>query len=195
MNLVNLDETTRRHMRAEVERDVAGGMLYPSPRLSPTGRADYPRLLLAAVDGGTPESLAAELRRGSRLNTHEVSHRQGRPYTKVVPYTAADTLAEGEFNRFYIRGLCARAEAEGIPHVEVYRAKAVTNPRPQSTARIGVLMDPLDLLEDLRAHNTADAINTALGVPAGPNSGLSVRLVATGSSPGHGGEPDSSLGD
>ena len=140
---------------------------------------DYPRLLLDAVDGGTPESLASELRRGSRLNAHEVSHRQGRPYTKTVPVNAADTLAEGEFNRFYIRGLCARALAESIDHVEVYRAKAVTNPRPQSTAKIGVLMDPLTLLEDLRIHNTAEAVNTALGVPAGPNSGLSVQLVTT----------------
>jgi hypothetical protein len=177
VNLIDLDDTTRRYMRAEVERDIAEGGLYPSPRLSPSGRADYPRLLLDAVDGGTPETLASELRRGARLTTHEVSHRQGRPYTKVVPVTAADTLAEGEFNRFYIRGLCARAMAENVDHVEVYRAKAVTNPRTSSTARIGATMDPFALLEDLRIHHTADAINTALGVPAGPNSGLSVRLV------------------
>jgi len=36
---------------------------------------------------------------------------------------AHEMLAEGEFNRFYIRALCARAIEDGLPEVTVYRAK------------------------------------------------------------------------
>jgi len=50
---------------------------------------------------------------------------------------AADTLAEGEFNRFYARGLCAQVLSSGGTEVEVYRGKVVQNPRPQSQVMIG----------------------------------------------------------
>jgi hypothetical protein len=36
-----------------------------------------------------------------------------------VPITAADTLAEGEFNRFYARALCRYALLHGIDALEV----------------------------------------------------------------------------
>ena len=34
-----------------------------------------------------------------------------------TPVTAADTFAEGEFNRFYMRGVCSRAIEEGTSEV------------------------------------------------------------------------------
>jgi len=176
MNLTNLDDITRIHMREEIQTDIATATLYMSDRLSPQGAADYPDLLMDAVDHGTSASLAAELRRHGRLNSHEMAvSRRGNPFWRRVPVTAADTLAEGEFNRFYIRGLCVRAMNQGIDRVQVYRAKAVFDPRPESTARIGLLIAPPNLLADLRVHTHVD---TALGVPAGPNSGLSIQLVA-----------------
>ncbi len=82
-------------------------------------------------------------------------------------------LAEGEFNRFYIRGLCARALAEGIDEVEVCRARTSALPRPLSEERIGKRLKAATLLEDLRKHAY---VETALGVPGGANSGLSVRI-------------------
>ncbi len=82
-------------------------------------------------------------------------------------------MAEGEFNRFYARGLCRRAIAEGIEALVVYRAKEVVNPRAESVALIGKSLPAKQLLEDLRAHIGTD---TALGLPPGPNSGLSVKL-------------------
>lgn len=181
VNLVNLDETTRQHMLAEVEGDLAAGHLYISDRLSPAGAIEWSDLLLEAIDAGDSDSLATQLNRNGRLNTHENYVRNGVLRTKKVPWTAAETLAEGEFNRFYIRGVCARSIAESLGEVEVYRAKFVMHPRPESTARTGIRLDPLALLEDLRTHTHVD---TALGVPAGPNSGLSVRLLATAPSPG-----------
>jgi hypothetical protein len=92
--------------------------------------------------------------------------------TAQVPYTAPDTLAEGEFNRFYARGLCVHVLASGGTEVEVYRGKEVQNPRPESQAMIGRRLPAQNLLDDLR---TAQGVEPALGLPRGPNSGLTVR--------------------
>jgi hypothetical protein len=175
MDLVNLDDVTREHMRAEAERDLAEGTIYLSDRLTATGAAEWPDLLLEAIDAGNADRLTATLNRNGRLNSHEIYIRKGVARSRSVPVTAAETLAEGEYNRFYIRGVCARALAEGA-EIEVYRAKSVMRPRPESAARIGVRLDPSALLEDLRAHTHIDS---ALGVPSGPNSGLSIRLVTS----------------
>jgi hypothetical protein len=83
-------------------------------------------------------------------------------------------MAEGEFGRFYLRALCLRALADGTNHLVIYRAKAVMNPRPDSQAKIDTTIDAATLLADLRAHSGVD---TALGLPPGPNSGLSARLL------------------
>jgi hypothetical protein len=91
----------------------------------------------------------------------------------AVPVNAAETMAEGEFNRFYIRALCQRAIDSGIPSLIVYRAKQVQNPRPQSITLEGTSIGARLVLDDLRAH---PGVDTALGLPPGPNSGLSVRL-------------------
>lgn len=104
--------------------------------------------------------------------TKEQKKKPGGGYALAdVPYTAAGTLAEGEFNRFYIRGLCLRAIEENVPSLVVYRAKAVTNARSESERKIGAGVSPQSLLDDLRSHARLD---TALGLPPGPNSGLSV---------------------
>ena len=59
--------------------------------------------------------------------------------------------------------------------MQVYRAKAVAVPRAESEAKIGTMIDVQALLNGRRIHQGMD---TALGLPPGPNSGLSVRLVA-----------------
>ena len=62
---------------------------------------------------------------------------------------------------------------EGSVTIEVYRAKEVTNPRSESERKIGTIVDPKKLLDDLRAN---PGVDTALGLPSGPNSGLSVKI-------------------
>jgi hypothetical protein len=173
MHLINLDATTRRHMVSEINRDIAARALYLSPRLSWSGQRDYPRLLLDAAETGDDASLAAQLRGGGRLNAIETATRNGKTFSKRVPVNAPETLAEGEFNRFYVRGLCLRAMEEGAEEVIVYRAKAVTSPRPTSEAKIGSGVSAARLLEDLRVNRD---IEPALGIPAGAGSGLSIRL-------------------
>jgi hypothetical protein len=170
----NLDAQTRTHMTAEIKADIATTRLYLSNRLSGRGRADYPQLLQQAADDRDDSWLANELRSNERLNEMEERRKpKGGTTMARVPVTAPETLAEGEFNRFYIRGLCVRAMAASIPELIVYRAKEVENPRPESIVMIGRRIPAQALLNDLRAN---PGIDTALGLPPGPNSGLSVKL-------------------
>jgi len=172
--LLDIDEVDRRFMLEELSRDVTEGRIYPSPRLSPTGTADFPGLLREAVAEHDDTWLAEQLNSRGRLRTHEMSQRKGVPYQKTLPWNAAETLAEGEFNRLYIRGQCLRALHEGATEVEIFRAKAVMDPRPDSEFRIGTAVDAGQLLGDIRNHVGLD---TALRVPGGPNSGISARLA------------------
>jgi hypothetical protein len=92
--------------------------------------------------------------------------------TAKVPTNSREMLAEGEFNRYYIRAICRIAIEEQVS-LEIYHAKSVHSPRTESQQKIGQTVNPSTLLTDLRSHIEVD---TALGLPAGPNSGLSVRL-------------------
>jgi hypothetical protein len=174
LKLVNLDEKTRRYMRAEIDSDISSSNLYTSPRLNPRGVQAYPNLLREAAEKYDDSWLAERLRRDGLMKTEEERRKPKGGHTIAkVPATAPDTLAEGEFNRFYIRGLCLRAIDDNIPELIIYRAKEVSSPRRESEAKIGERIDPQSLLRDVRTHAGVD---TALGLPPGPNSGLSVRL-------------------
>lgn len=164
-------------MVAEVDHDLAAGTLYIGRYLSELGVVQYPCLLRRAVERGTDESLAADLSaQGLFAETYQKRKPSGGYTVSKVPITAPTTLAEGEFNRFYLRGLCQRAIAAGGEAIEIYRARESLAPRPESEAMIGRHLDAATLLGDLREHIGVD---TALGLPPGPNSGLSGRLVAS----------------
>jgi hypothetical protein len=174
LHLVNLDEKTRKYMLSEIESDVSKGTLYISPRLSLRGRQDYVALLKQAAIGYDDGWLAGNLRVNGRISSEEQRRKPKGGYTTArVPVTAPDTLAEGEFNRFYIRGLCLRAIEHEVAEVVVYRAKEVTKPRLESEALIGARLNVRSLLQDIRTH---PGVDTALRLPPGPNSGLSVQL-------------------
>jgi len=169
-----LDEQTRHFMMKEMEFDLSNGTLYISTRLNEIGVRDYPLLLKEAIQNYDDSWLAGELRRMGLMKPFEQRRRpKGGFTTAQVPVTAPDTLAEGEFNRFYARGLCARAIEDEVQEVEVYRGKQVSRPRPESEAMIGKRIPAKDLLTDLRQ---SQGVEPALGLPPGPNSGLTVRL-------------------
>ena len=117
----NLIPEVRLLMAEEVQLSSADGTLYASPRLSSRGKIDYLGLLADAVANYDEAWLTRELRKNSRIKTMEL--RLGKEVS--VPVTAAETLAEGEFNRFYIRALCLRAGEDGIKELTVFRAKPV----------------------------------------------------------------------
>lgn len=175
LNYRNLDDRTRALMLSEIQRDIDSGNLYLSDNLSQQGQLDYPDLLKAASQGGDDESLASGLLRC--LNSHEKPRQLktgGFSKPPVMRSNAHEMLAEGEFNRFYMRALSVRAIEDGLEEVVVYRAKAVENARSASEEMIGKHVAPAELLQDLRMH---PGVDTALGLPPGPNSGLSVHLL------------------
>ena len=175
LDLAHLDLCTRRFMLAELEDDLAAGTLYCSPQLSETGLRQYARLLRIAIATGTESSFAEAL--GIRDAVRPPSRWQH--LKEVGPREAlADVtlrLAEREFHRFYIRGLCRRALDQGVPTLVIYRARPADPGRAQSDAMIGVRIDASSLLEDLRG---AFRSLPPHGLPQCRDPGLSVRLPA-----------------
>jgi len=172
-NFNNLDEQTREFMISEIKSDIDNERLYLSKRFNEKGIELYPNLLIDAVSSGDEETLAIALNDNDCfLDKEPRNGKNGITYAKV-PVTASITLAESEFNRFYIRGLALKSQ-ENKQRLRVYRARFSDNPRAESEMIIGNEVDADILLNDLRSNIGVD---TALGLPSGPNSGLSVELV------------------
>ena len=174
LQLPDLDDRTRQFMLDELEQDVAAGCLYLSPHLTEDGRAEYERVFRAAINAGTDDSLADELRVPGRMETSpRWKTARGGTLVAGLPTSAPDTLAEAEFHRYYVRGLCRRALADGVHALVICRAKPAMPPRVNSEAMIGVRIDALSLLEDLRS---ASGQVPPRVLPMSPGSGLTVRL-------------------
>ena len=164
----NLDDITRDYMVDELLYDQKVGKVYISSRLTQTGKGEWFNLLKEALQKHDDNWLAQELKNRNYIKKYERTKKG----LKEVPNNASETLAEGEFNRYYIRGVCRRAIDENIGEVEVYRGKPVKNPRPESQVKVGQRIKAAVLLEDLR---TSVGKKPALGIPQ-PNSGLTVKL-------------------
>ncbi|MBE9103395.1 hypothetical protein IQ267_28560 [filamentous cyanobacterium LEGE 07170] len=171
----SLDAAVRQCMVRELELDQGNGKLYVSPRLTSAGVQAWAQILREAIEHHEDEWLASTLRERGYMKAEEQRAKPRGGFTIAkVPHTAPDTLAEGEFNRFYARGLCAHLIESGGTEVEVYRGKQVNNPRSASEAMIGRRLPTRQLLDDLR---NSPGVEPALGLPPGPNSGLTIRRV------------------
>lgn len=170
----DLDASVRSNMVQEINFDLEKDNLFKSQRLNEEGLRTWPETLMEAARNQTDSWLEEQIRDGRLLKSHESRAKPSGGFTQAqVPVTAPATLAEGEFNRFYIRGLCLKALSEDIPYLIAYRARYSANPRQESEAIIGKKFDPQQLLDDLRSTTGLD---TVLGLPPGPNSGLSVTI-------------------
>ncbi|MDP9201565.1 MAG: hypothetical protein M3P26_06490 [Gemmatimonadota bacterium] len=169
----NLDPTTRRYALAELDQDLATGSFHVSERLRTTAIADYERALHEAIlyyDDRWLEERASDL----LVDVEPRRTRGGGTTTAKVPQMAARMLAEGDFNRYYMRAVSLRAIEEGRQVVEVYRARLSLEPRAESAELEGRRLPAADLLHHLRGPLSADPAVAPLGRT---NSGLSVRLV------------------
>jgi len=174
MNFKNLTQEIRNLMLEEINYDLVNNSLFISNRLTDKGSSLYVSFLKEAAALGDEVSLANALRgEGVISQTYVRKNPKSGMTTCKTPVNQAEMTAEGEFNRFYIRAICRSACNQGVSEVEIYRARAVQNPRSESEARIGITVNPSDLLSDLRENLGGD---TVMGCPGGPNSGLSVCL-------------------
>src|SRR5260370_11534478 len=121
---------------------------------------EWPSLLLDAARHGNDSWVAEKFRSKRRMNaTTQRRNGSSKAIICKVPETAPETLAEREFNRFYIRAICRRAIAECVSRVIIYRGQSVSTPRSASQQNIGCALDPLALLEAIRGAAQSD--NTA----------------------------------
>jgi hypothetical protein len=169
----NLDPTTRRYAIGELDADLASGAFHASERLRPTAIADYQHLLRESLR--YYDDLWLEQRASDLLIDFETRQtRSGGQTTAKIPEMASRMLAEGDFNRYYMRGVALRAIEEGRQVVEVYRARLSLEPRPESAEAEGQRVQAKEVLDYLRGvtNEAPDAVRLGR-----PNSGLSVRLV------------------
>lgn len=168
----NLDDTTRRAMLEAIEEAERSNNIYYSTRFNEAGNRQWLPLLKEAAKEHNEHWLAYQLEANALMRDFEGAHKPTGGYTiKHVPHTAAETMAEGQFNRFYILGLCRRARAEGISRLVVYRAKQRSDPRPESQSLIGASLS-IDEIES-QLKETKVSFRSQL---VKPNSGISVKL-------------------
>jgi len=169
----SLDPTTRRFAIAELDADMASGAYHSSERIRPTAIAEYQRYLHEALryyDDRWLEEHASDL----MVDFEPRRTRSGGQAAVKLPEMASRMLAEGDFNRYYMRGVAVRAIEEGRQVVEVYRTRLSMEPRAESAQLEGRRLPAIEVLRYLRGEEASDPAVTALGRP---NSGLSVRLV------------------
>lgn len=167
------DPRTRMFMLEELERDLPCNEVYRSARLTEVGWQAWPDMLREALELYEPQWLELRSKQAGYWLSHETSRRGGKEYRKAVPFDAAQTLAEGQFVRYYLRAVSRRALDDGHA-LEVIRLKEVWQPRSISVQLLSTLVDPGQLLESLRQNQGIDPF---LGIPPGPNSGLGVVIV------------------
>ena len=185
MEFKNLEGTTRRYMLEELEEDVREGRVVLNPLLTERGRAEYADLLAEALRHHDPSWLGSELRSGRRMHiaVEDADVRKGLP--EELPVHEPDVLAEGDFNRYYVRGMCRRALAEGIDELRivkltkgpyasfVYQSGGLPGDERERTVDVANRVDPKWLLEKLREDPDEEM---DFGIPGEPGSGLTVEF-------------------
>jgi hypothetical protein len=169
-NFVDLDNITRKYMLDELEADVNEGTVFISCWLREGMAAEYIGVLRRAITNFDESWFASEILQQNLLR--ESDNFEARNIT--IPINANTILAEEEFNKYYMRGVCLRAVKEGSNSVVVYRGQRVTIPSPESRQRVGQRLKAEILLDSLR---TASDIYSALRVPRRPSPKLTVKLI------------------
>lgn len=175
MNYVDLSEIVRGFMVEEVELD--GDDLYAGTIFNAAGVAAWKGLLLEACRTGTDTTLAAAIKAKAYLLSKYPRQSKNGISMISVPYNAHETIADSNFSRFYLRGVCRHAIEIGVVHLIGYRAKPVDTPRAGSEEKIGARFHAAEMLADLRATMSG---NPVLGMPPGVGSGILARLPDAG---------------
>lgn len=152
MTYEDLDEATRLYMVQEIEADVDQDALRSPSGYFTSENATYSGFLIKAAKSGTDESLANDIHLRIAGRTKPASFRNGKA-TPGISLLGARKIAEWDFNRFYMRGVCCRAIADNIGSVFVYHAHKNVELSAAAQKLIGQSLDPQKALDDLRLAN------------------------------------------
>lgn len=156
---LELDETTRALMLEELDFDLeTNGHLYPSKTLTERGVDDYPELMRRAITDHDEAWLTDRINEEARVAGE--------------PVDAARRLARTEFNRYYIRGICRRAEQHRCTTVIAYRAHESREERLDSVLLEDEPQSAPRILANLRGKAVLGDPESGLGRV---NSGMSAR--------------------
>ncbi len=171
-NFENLNDETREHIVEALREAETSGNLYYGPHLKESARERFAALLKEAAEGHDGHWLGEQLNRQELMNKTE-KHRTkaGKEVIQKMPAEAAENLAEGQFNRFYMLGLCEWAEFNGVTHLQVYRAKKLESPRPEAEYMVGKLIPVDDIESQLKERD-----QSLYSMLADASAGLSVRI-------------------
>jgi len=169
-NFTKLDQRTRKLMVEEILSAQKSGEIYYSTRFTDLGVQQWPGWLSAAAQNDNEALLAYQIEANGAMKHLETKAKPKGDYTTAhVPDTASETLADGQFNRFYIAAICRRALEDEKSSVLIYRAKDRNAPRTDSINLEGTSRDASALLNEVR--NKISSLKCDL---LKPNSGLSV---------------------
>lgn len=171
----NLDQSVREHMVSELENDIKTNNYYKSKRLKPGMETTWLNIFKEAAQQHNDAWLESKIKSLQLLKSKEEQKRGDKIIEKDVPHDAAETLADSEFNRLYMRGVCLDTISKNKSEVEVYRGKEVMNARSESQRLIGTKVNADQLLKELRDFKKNMGSDAALGLPPGPNSGITIK--------------------
>jgi len=170
-NFTKLDERTRALAIEEIKRAENSSNLYLSARFNDAGTHGWVTWLTEAAQDHDEHWLAYQLETSGAMKHLEERAKPKGGYTVAhVPDTAAETMAEGQFNRFYMAAVCRRAIEDGNSNIRIYRAKRRGEPRPESKALEGTSRNANALLQELRSKGLSLKCDLLK-----PNSGLSIE--------------------
>jgi hypothetical protein len=168
----NLNSDTREYIVEAITEAEKSFNLYYGPHLKETAKGEFAALLKEAAAAHDEQWLTSQLHALDMMNKIE-KHRTkaGKEVTQKMPPEAAENLAAGQFNRFYMLGLCIWAQYNDIPQLQVYRAKELPNPKPEAEYLVGKTIPVDDIEAQLKGRD-----QSLYSLLADPNSGLSLRL-------------------
>jgi hypothetical protein len=180
MHFEELDSTTRQRMVAEFDSEQASGNPYCGKNLSLEGVLAFPRLVRAALEGGTEQTLQGAFVKIALWNPTEDYVRNGVPHSRRVNIAqASERLALTEFNTWYVRGLSRRLRDEGVAECQAYRA-AMPKWEP---AECSEHEDQIFRVEQIYAGHRVKywpepGTPNAISIPFGPGCHHTIRRIA-----------------
>jgi len=165
-----LDTETRALMCEEINAAEKSDNIYFSTRFNETGKKCWIELLRKSAEEFNEHWLADQLKIVGAMKVTETKAKPKGGFTLAhVPEDATVTLADGQFNRFYMAAICRRALEDGKSSVMVYRAKQRMESRVESRQLEGTYREPNVLLHELRIKDLSFKCDLLK-----PNSGLSI---------------------